>query len=377
MYSFDRRNFLNRDWIILGAVVVIAAMGLANLYSAGYESGIGGTPFYLKQLTYYLLGFVIVFVISCFDYRLLHKLNYPLYTIIILLLLFVLLWGESIAQTNRWIDLGFFRLQPSEPAKLMLVITLASYFARKETGTGFSLKQLLVPIVLTALPFVLIVKQPDLGTALMLWVLFLSMIFFVYIKLNRTTSWFLIIGGVASLPIGWFYVLKPYQRDRIWSWIQNVINQGEADSLGSGYHIDQSKIAIGSGQVFGKGYLAGTQGHLHFLPERHTDFAFAVWAEEWGFVGCLIFLAVYFFMIFWGLKIGFDSRDRFGMLLAVGVVSLIFWQAVINLLMITGWLPVVGIPLPLFSYGGSSLITTMTGIGILISIHQKQSSPKE
>ncbi len=364
MFKFDRRLLQNFDLVLLGLVALIAAMCLANLYSATPDN-FHGTPVYLKQLYFYLMGFALIFVIISFDYRILVEFNYTLYGAIICLLLFSLLFGPDLAGTRRWIDLGFFRLQASEPAKLMLVITLASYYYRKDTGKGFTLKELLVPIMLAGLPFILIAMQPDLGTGLMLAFVFISMTLFV--KLRWSTLITLLSTAMVSAGVGWRYLLEPYQRQRI----ETFLNPG-ADSLNTGYHITQSKIAVGSGLKFGKGYLKGTQGHLDFLPERHTDFAFSIWAEEWGFFGSLFFLGVYFSLIFWGLNIAVSSRDKFGTLLCVGIVSLIFWQAFINLAMVMGLLPVVGMPLPLFSYGGSSLITTMAAIGILISVRMRR-----
>lgn len=365
MLRFDRRLLHNFDWIIIIWLGLITTMCLMNLYSAIYPEKPAGTPVYIKQLYYFIMGFGLILAIISVDYRIFMSWNYPLYCIIILLLLYALLLGKSQAGTQRWINLGFFNLQPSEPTKLMLVITLASFYSRKDTGKGFSLKELMVPISLTFLPFLLILQQPDLGTALMLCFIFASMTLFVKLKWQTLT----IMGSVvvATIPIAWKYFLKPYQRQRI----ETFLNP-EADPLKSGYHILQSKIAVGSGGITGKGYLDGTQGHLDFLPERHTDFAFSIWAEEFGFIGSVVFLSLYFFLILWGLNSAVSSRDKFGTLLCIGVVSLIFWQAFINLCMVMGMLPVVGMPLPLFSYGGSSLITTMAGIGILISVRMRR-----
>jgi len=350
---------------MLAAVLLIAAMGLVNLYSATYAGESAGTLLFLRQLFFFLAGFSFIIIIHLFDYRLLLKLNYPLYAIVVGLLLAALFMGSSIAGTQRWINLGFFRLQPSEPAKLMLVISLASYYYRKDTGRGFNLKELLVPIGLAGVLFLLVLQQPDLGTALMFGFIFISMTLFVKVKWSTIA---IMSGACAAIvPIGWKFFLKPYQRLRIETFLSP-----ESDPSNSGYHILQSKIAVGSGLKFGKGYLKGTQGHLHFLPERHTDFAFSVWAEEWGFAGSLFFLAVYFFVILWGVNVCLASRDKFGVLLAFGIVSLIFWQAIINLLMVMGFLPVVGIPLPMFSYGGSSLMTTLIGIGLLMNIRMRR-----
>lgn len=365
MLRFDRRLLQNFDWIILLWVVLIAIMCLMNLYSAIYPDTPPGTPIYIKQLYFFIMGMGLVMAIISVDYRIFMSLNYPLYGLIILLLLYALILGKTQAGTQRWISLGFFNLQPSEPTKLMLVITLASYYSRKDTGKGFTLKELGVPIALTGVPFLLILKQPDLGTALMLGFIFVSMTLFV--KLKWQTLSILLTVCASFVPIAWKFILKPYQRQRI----ETFLNP-ESDPLKTGYHILQSKIAVGSGLTFGKGYLEGTQGHLDFLPERHTDFAFSIWAEEFGFFGSLIFLFIYFSLILWGLISAVSSRDKFGTLLCIGVVSLIFWQAFINLAMVMGLLPVVGMPLPLFSYGGSSLLTTMAGIGILISVRMRR-----
>ncbi len=365
MFRFDRRLLLNFDWVLLLTVLLISIMGLTNLYSASHSGRMLGTPVYMKQLYFFLVGYGLILAIISIDYKVLLSWNYPFYVIAVLLLLFSLLFGRSVANTQRWINFGFFYLQPSEPAKLALVITLASYYYRKDTGKGFTLKELTVPILLAGLPFLLIVKQPDLGTALMLLFVFVSMTLFV--KLRWQTLAILATTCLSAIPIGWKFFLKPYQRQRI----ETFLNP-EGDPLNTGYHIMQSKIAVGSGLKFGKGFMHGTQGQLDFLPERHTDFAFSVWAEEWGFFGSIILLGCYFFMILWGLNIAVTSRDKFGVLLAFGIVSLIFWQAFINLAMVMGLLPVVGMPLPLFSYGGSSLMTTMIGIGILMNIRMRR-----
>jgi len=364
MLKFDRRLLQNFDWVLLGLVTAIAVMCLMNLYSAVHPHEPLGTPVYTKQLIFFLMGLVMIIAIISVDYRIFSNWS-TMYIFIILLLLYALFLGGSRAGTQRWINLGFFNLQPSELAKLVLVITLASYYARRDTEKGYSLKELVIPIALTALPFLLILKQPDLGTALMLGFIFVSMTLFV--KLRWQTFAFLLSICASLIPIGWKFFLKPYQRQRIETFLNPEANQHT-----TGYHITQSKIAMGSGQVFGKGYLKGTQGHLDFLPERHTDFAFAIWAEEWGFVGSLFFLAVYFSLVLWGLRIAASSRDKFGTLLCLGIVSLIFWQAFINLAMVMGLMPVVGMPLPLFSYGGSSLITTMISIGIMLSVRMRR-----
>jgi rod shape determining protein RodA len=365
MIRIDRRLLANFDFVLLILLLLVSAMALCNLYSASYPASSLGSAPYLKQGVFFLAGFVMLLVVISVDYQELLFWNYPMYCLIIALLILAFFVGHEANGSQRWINLGFFKLQPSEPAKLMMVITLASYYSRKEVMDGYSLKQIIVPILLTGLPFVLILIQPDLGTAMMLAIVFVSMTVFVRLKMST----YLILGGVGICfaVFAWEQVLKPYQKMRI----QTFLNP-ENDPMGHGYQILQSKIAVGSGGKFGKGYLEGTQGHLHFLPERHTDFAFSVWGEEWGFVGGLVFLGIYFFMLAWGLYIAMNARDRFGLLLAYGVVILMFWQAVINILMILGLLPVVGIPLPLVSYGGSSLLTTMMGMAILMNIRMRR-----
>ncbi len=364
MFRVDRRFFMTFDWVLLSLLLLVCGMAFFNLYSASYPPA-GGMPPYMKQAYLLLMGMAgIIFIVS-FDYKELHFWNYPIYLLVIVLLAFVIFIGNSAGGAQRWINLGFFQLQPSEPAKLMMVITLASYYSRKEVVNGYSIKDLLIPIILMAIPFILILIQPDLGTALMFVIIFISMT--VFAKLRWSSFLVLGLSGIGMAVVGWFYVLKPYQKQRV----ETLLNPAK-DSLGEGYQILQSKIAVGSGGLFGKGYMEGTQGHLHFLPERHTDFAFSVWCEEWGFVGSLFFLAIYFFLLFWGLHVAMSARDRFGLFLAFGVVMLIFWQAVINLLMILGFLPVVGIPLPLFSYGGSSLLTTLFGMGILMNVRMRR-----
>lgn len=365
MLRIDRRLFEHFDFILLLLILLVCGMAMFNLYSASYPPKGFGTPPYLKQSYFLLMGFSACLFLLSFDYQNLHVLNYPCYAVIIILLLAAYFLGSEAGGAQRWINLGFFKLQPSEPAKLMLVISLASYYSRKEELGGYSLKQLIMPIVLTALPFLLILMQPDLGTALMLGIIFVSMTVFVKLKFST----YAILGGtgLSCVLLAWEKLLKPYQKQRI----QTFLNP-EADQMGHGYQIMQSKIAVGSGGKLGKGYMEGTQGHLHFLPERHTDFAFSVWGEEWGFVGSLFFLGCYFFMLLWGLHVALHARDRFGVLLAYGVVMLIFWQAVINLLMILGFLPVVGIPLPLVSYGGSSMLTTLLALGILMNVRMRR-----
>ncbi|MBM9518362.1 rod shape-determining protein RodA [Desulforhopalus vacuolatus] len=368
MYRIDRRLLEHFDVILMLLIVLVCGMALFNLYSASMPSpGYSLAP-WMKQSIIMAGCFLLFFVIISFDYKLLHVLNYPFYFFIIAFLLIADAIGATAGGAQRWINLGLFNFQPSEPAKLMIVITLASYYARKEVSGGYSFLDILPPLGLMMVPFILILIQPDLGTSLMLIIIFASMTMFV--KLRWSAYVILLSLGSGAGIFAWFHLLKPYQKKRV----ETFLNP-EHDLANQGYQILQSKIAVGSGGLTGNGYLKGTQGHLHFLPERHTDFACSILAEEWGFIGCLIFLLIYFGMLFWGLYVGMTSKDRFGTLLAFGVVTLIFWQAVINLFMIMGFLPVVGIPLPLVSYGGSSLITTMMGLAILMNVRMRRFNP--
>lgn len=263
--------------------------------------------------------------------------------------------------------MGPVSIQPSEMAKLAVIIILARYFSRRVKPQGFSLRELIYPSILILLPFLLIVNQPDLGTGLTVILISGSMTLFV--KIERRTFIFLGLLGSIAMPMVWFF-LKEYQQQRILTFLNP-----NRDPLGAGYHIIQSKIAIGSGMMLGKGFLKGTQNTLSFLPEQHTDFIFSVLAEEWGFIGASMTVLVYLTLVILGLNIAYRCKDPFGTILSFGIVALIFWQTFINLGMVMGLLPVVGMPLPLISYGGSSVITIMICIGMLMNVSMRQFSP--
>jgi rod shape determining protein RodA len=301
---------------------------------------------------------------TTFDYYALERLAYPLYFFSIALLILVLLVGKSTSGSQRWLSLGPISLQASELSKIAVVLVLAKFFSEEERAQEKRLRDLWQPLVLIGVPGVLILKEPDLGTTLHLVIASLSM--FLFVRVNWKSLAILAVPALAVAPFIWFK-LKPYQQTRIISFIRP-----DMDPLGAGYHINQSKIAIGSGLFWGKGYLQGTQTRLQFLPEQHTDFAFSVLAEEWGFAVSILLLLLYLFLILWGLNIAKDAKNKFGSLMAVGIVAIIFWQVVINVGMVTGLLPVVGIPLILFSYGGSSLISTMAAMGLLMNISMRR-----
>ena len=360
---FDRRLVQNFDWVLLGLVVIICATGIVNLYSAGYNRG-EGTPLYIKQLYWLAVGLGVLCLTLIYDYRHLEKLSYPVYILSILLLVGVMFGGKMVSGSRRWLPLGPLAFQPAELAKIAIILALATYFNRRARIEAMGLKDLIVPGLLVMIPVGLIIKQPDLGSGILVALVAVSMILFVGVR------WRTLLGCGLTLvmlsPVIWHF-LKDYQRQRVLTFL----DPGK-DPLGAGYHILQSMIAVGSGQFWGKGFLQGTQSQLYFLPEQHTDFVFSVFAEEWGFVGSAALLLLFMALALWGLSVARDCKERFGHLLAVGVTALIFWQIFINLCMVTGFLPVVGIPLPLFSYGGSSLITTLLGVGFLLNIRMRR-----
>lgn len=346
-------------------LVLLAGASILNLYSATAPlRGTGHSQLFFKQIYWYLIGFAVFFLATTFNYHLLERIAYPAYFFVLGLLVVVLIIGKISSGSQRWLSVGFFTFQPSEAAKLVLVLALGRFFSEQELHRGYRLRELWQPFLLTILPSLLIVRQPDLGTAMLLVLVAASVMLLVKIRLK---SLLLLVGSILALaPFVWF-ALKEYQQKRIVTFLNP-----EMDPLGSGYHINQSKIAIGSGMFWGKGFLKGTQTRLNFLPEQHTDFAFSVWAEEWGFIGAAFLLLVYLILLAWGLNIARNSKDRFGSILAMGFVSIIFWQVFINVGMVTGILPVVGIPLVLFSYGGSSLVTTMAAMGLLMNISMRR-----
>jgi rod shape determining protein RodA len=272
--------------------------------------------------------------------------------------------GKHIGGAKRWLLLGPVSIQPSELAKIAVIIMLARYYSKDASTRGFSLRELVRPFIITLVPFALILKQPDLGTAGLIVLIALSIT--VFVKIERRSFICLLISFAAVVPLIWFF-LKDYQKQRLL-----VFLDPDRDPLGAGYHIIQSKIAIGSGMISGKGFLKGTQNTLSFLPEEHTDFIFSVLAEEWGFIGSVVIVLLFLMLIFWGLNIAQSCREPFGIILAVGITSMIFWQVVINVGMTMGLMPVVGVPLPFISYGGSSVLTTAISLGLLMNVSMRR-----
>lgn len=361
----DRRLFTNFDWALLALVLVIAGIGVVNIASATASYNMVDTPYALRQGYWILIGLFIMLMVCSIDYHLFGDVSYWFYGSAVFLLLVVLAIGKSSMGAQRWLHLGFISFQPSELMKIVIVMVYARYFSASAPVDGLSLKDLAYPFLMLGAPALLIMKQPDLGTAILVVLIAFSMILFVGIRIKTLAS--LVLAAVPAVFLGWHFYLRDYQKERILNFLSP-----ERDPLGSGYHIIQSKIAVGSGGFLGKGFLQGTQTQLRFLPEQHTDFAFSVFSEEWGFAGCFTVLALYLALVLWGLAIARRCNDTFGSLMAVGVTAMLFWHITINIGMVIGLFPVVGVPLPLFSYGGTSMITSMIGLGILLNIRMRR-----
>lgn len=364
----EKRIIDNFSWGLIAVILLLGAVSTSTIYSAlAGDPSASGQGFAIKQGIWYCAGFTAMIVMSFFNYRVLDKWGYGVFAMCIFLLIAVLFFGKLVAGSRRWLDLGFFALQPSEFAKLGTVVVLAKYYSNNISTRGFTIRDLVIPIALVLCPFVLILDQPDLGTAMLVGLIAVSITLFV--KIEKKTFIASIICSIGIVISSWFFLLKDYQKQRVITFLNP-----EHDPLGAGYHVIQSKIAIGSGILFGKGYMKGTQSHLSFLPEQHTDFIFSVFTEEWGFVGAVCLLSLYIFLVAIGLNIANNSRDQFGTILCIGVLSMIFWQVFINVGMIMGLLPVVGVPLPLVSYGGSSVLTTFIGCGIVLNVGMRRFS---
>jgi rod shape determining protein RodA len=361
----DRRLIDNFDWILLAVLIVLGLLSVFNLYSATYSvRSLGGGQIVVKQICWYAVGFLILLLMTTFDYHILSRLAYPLFFVSLIFLAAVPVIGTAAHGSQRWLCFGYFCVQPSEMVKVSLIVVLAKYFSETERTGNYRLRDLLRPLILTAIPFIMIVYEPDLGTALMLVIISFSIIMFA--NTNWNSILIFLSAAVVSAPFFWIS-LQGYQKKRIIAFLRP-----DLDPLGAAYHVTQSKIAIGSGLFWGKGFLKGTQTRLHFLPQQHTDFSFSVLAEEWGFLGSAVILFLYLFLILWCLNIARNSKDKFGTLVVIGVCALLFWHLTINVSMVTGLLPVVGIPLVLFSYGGSSAISTMAAMGLIMNVSMRR-----
>lgn len=358
--------------MILLIAVVISCIGILSIYSSNYQKeGANWQLIYKRQILWVIFGLFLFFMMYNFNYLRLWDITYVLYGIIVCLLFLVFILGIVRLGAQRWLKLSGFNLQPSELAKLTMVIFLARYFSKKSeydlslpAGRFNIIRAFILPFTFIAVPVALIIEQPDLGSGIIVLSVFIMMLFLAGVKLRYLFILLLLAG--LSFPVLWHF-LRDYQRDRLLVFLNPNI-----DPLGAGYTVIQSKIAIGSGRFFGKGWLLGTQSQLHFLPESHTDFIFATFSEEWGFVGCVVLLLLYYSLIRQGIETANKTGDHFGKLLALGITSMIAIQASINIAMNLGFAPVVGIPLPLMSYGGSSMLVTYISLGILANINKKR-----
>ena len=370
---FNKQWSTKLPWGMICLVFVIASMGLTAVYSATYTSH-GPSQLFYKQMIWIGAGIGIMFLALIPDYHTIGRYAYVLYACSLVLLVLVMAIGRTGMGAQRWLAVGPFVFQPSEFAKLSLTLALARFFAEDPKRGGYELKDLAVPGVMVLVPLLLVLKQPDLGTAIMLLLTSLLIAMLAGIQLRSLIVVLLAVAVVVSLV---FFVspvrnkiwgsLKPYQQNRI----KAFVDPG-SDPLGSGYHANQSKIAVGSGQISGKGFRKGTQSQMAFLPERHTDFIFAVIAEETGFVGTSIVIFLYLVLLLVGVDTAKNAKDRLGVLMAGGIVSMISLYVFINVGMAVGIVPVVGVPLPLVSYGGTSVIATFLALGLLLNIQTRR-----
>lgn len=358
----DKSFFKKLDGNFTFVILALNVIGLINLYSATHGVHLtSSTRLFTQQIVWLLGGWTVYFVVTFMNYHFFQRIAYLLYWINVGALALVMFKGKSFYGAQRWLDLGFFHYQPSETMKLMTILVLAKILSKKTSSEGLGLSDLALPAVFVAIPFALTVKQPDLGTAMLIAMISFAMLFFVRIK--KSILILCTLAAVVATPLVWSFGLKPYQKGRILTFL----TPGR-DPRGAGYNSIQSKIAVGSGRVLGKGFRKGTQSQLEFLPERHTDFIFSVLSEEHGFIGSATTIGLFLILYLMGVRIASQAKDRFAALVVIGVLSLLFFHVFINIGMVIGILPIVGVPLPLLSYGGTSMLTTMAGLGLISSI---------
>lgn len=335
------------------------------IYSANFTSESEFVrSLYMRQLEWNIYGLLLLIVIATVDYRLFEKPIYIIYIIFAILLVKVLFSARVISGSQRWLSLGGLNIQPSEMVKVVLIVTLARFFEDRRDVAAMGFKELIVPTAIMLVPFLLIAKQPDMGTAMILLAIFVVMAFVNGIR--RQTLFRIAVGTVVLAPLIW-HNLKGYQKNRILTMLDPSV-----DPLGTGYHTIQSKIAIGSGGLMGKGFFAGTQSKLNFLPEKHTDFIFSVFAEEAGFIGTVVLLVLYLLILLRMIDVIAKAKDRLGSLMAAGVTAMFGTHFFYNVAMTLGLTPIMGIPLPLLSYGGSATLANYAAVGVLLSIHLRR-----
>ncbi len=367
MPAVDRRLLQNFEGLLFALVIGLALIGVVNLISAAPEST-GWLPETAKRQLYWLAISVLALLAALVpDYRSLQRFAFPIYVIGVVLLLLVLIpsLGPVINGSQRWIVAGPVRVQPGELMKLCVIILLARLLAQRANPSPVGLGDLVVAGLLVAVPVGLVMRQPDLGTAMLILLLAGSFTLVAHVRLATVLG--LAAAGIVGAGWAWFFSLHDYQKERVLTFLDP-----ERDPLGASYHATQSQIAIGSGGLLGKGFGAGSQSQLEFLPEQQTDFVFSVLAEEWGFLGAGLVMFLYLVLIVRGLMIARASKDLFGMYLAVGISAFFFWGVSVNIGMVLGLMPVVGVPLPLLSYGGSSLLTCLIAAGLLMNVSMRR-----
>jgi rod shape determining protein RodA len=354
----------NTNWFLIVLICLTASFGIAMLYSV---AGGDMNPWASRQAVRFSVGVAMMLFVAFIDIRIWLRLAYPLYALGLVLLLIVELMGEIGMGAQRWLDLGFFNLQPSEVMKIAIVLALARYFHGLTAEDVQRFRWLIIPIFMAAVPAALVLVEPDLGTAILLLMLSSAILFAAGVL-----WWKFALVGIAvlgAIPFAWDR-LHDYQRERVLT-----LFNPERDPLGAGYQIMQSKIALGSGGIWGKGFLLGTQSHLNFLPEKHSDFIFTTLGEEFGLVGGLILLGLYAAILVYGFAVAFRARSQFGRLLATGITTTFFLYVFINIAMVMGLIPVVGVPLPLISWGGSAMLSILIGFGLLLSVYIHRDIP--
>jgi len=353
------KAYKNFDWLLFFAVIFLFVLGLAVIFSSTFQTEAQYQSNAINQLVYGGVGLLIFVLFAFLDYRLFKNYSAVIYIILVGILILVAVFGKTVFGATRWIDLGFFQLQPSEISKLLLIIALAKYFAQHAAEMD-QLKHIVKSGIYMGIPLILVALQPDLGTALTFFVIWLMML--LVSNARKIHLFFIGIFGALATPVFW-QLLKDYQKSRIL-----VFLNPQSDPTGAGWNITQALIAIGSGRFWGRGLGHGPQSQLNFLPAKHTDFIFAVLAEEMGFLGALILIIFFFILLFRILRASKLARDNFGMFLCVGIFAMIFFHVFVNIGMNIGIMPVTGIPLPFISYGGTAIVVSFAAMGLVESV---------
>jgi len=351
-------RLLKLEWPLILLISGLAIFGFVVLYSAA-EGSI--EPWSIRQIIRFAFLLPLMLLFAIVDIKVWFRLSYFFYGVALILVILTEIMGVTAMGATRWLKIGFINIQPSEIMKLCMVFALARYFHTASLANVRTTTYLIPPLLMLAIPVLLILKQPDMGTAMILLMVGATMFFATGVQIWK----FLLVGagGVAALPIAWKH-MHDYQKERITSFLDP-----EHDPLGNGYNILQSKIAIGSGGFAGKGFLKGTQSQLSFLPEKQTDFIFTMFTEEFGFVGGIIIIAIYAMIITYGIFIAVSSRNHFGRMMAIGIISVFFFHVFVNIAMVMGLMPIVGVPLPLLSYGGTIMTTVFLGFALLLNVN--------